>query len=562
MGIKEETNRSEKIEELFKEININISFKNAFFKKLAETDNPFPWLIELDERGFLYPYKKENYFGALTFLENYAKKITNETDKDIIEKILDQIEKYISNPIIEDSIENQYWINWMMIKIIFLLPIDVIKEKHLDFIEYSLENSENISLISGELKENIIPKILSEKKSDIMLKLISIILKYKIISDHGFDEIKSIVDDYWFSQILIEYRCEIIELCGMDIVNITTNYIDDIFKEKVSAFNIAIIPAIEDSNQTMFPEKYECQIVYLLRDSLLYLNLENLDEIIFSFLRYKNSIYRRIAFYLINIKYDEFSYLFWELYYNPMEDYNHEHEVYSLIEGNCTKFTKENISKIISWIESIPDIYTEFSEDKQRAENLHILEKRKWLLSCQKVNNEKINALYEKYTELNSEEIKHPGWPVWNSGMVSMGPPPGTTFNFSDKENSEVVSYLNELDTSNAFIWNYNENVTGFKDEAKSNLNRYLSDPTTFSNLKIEYQRAFYTVLYDIIKENEWGHFEDFLTYTQCLIDTSFFISNEKRELLNSIVTYSSDIIEHFLRNSNSTVNHKSLKKN
>jgi len=552
MSIKEEVDQSEQIKELFKEIRINKAFKNAFFKKLAETDNPFPWLVELDESGFLYPYNKENFFDALNFLENCAKKLTKETEKDIIEKILDQIDKYISNPVMEDPIKNQYWINWMILKIIFLLPFDNIQDRHLDFIEYSLENSENTALISGELHENIVPKILSEKNTDMMLKVISIILKYEIISDHGFDEIKSIVDDYWFSQILIENRSDIIKICGVDIINIVTNYIDKILKEKSNGFNIAIIPAIEDSNQTMIPEKYECQIVYLLRDSLLHLDIENIEEILISFLKEKYSIYRRIAFYLINIKYDEFSNLFWELDYNPIEDYSHEHEVYSLLKDNCTKFTEANITKIITWIESIPDLYSKlFSEDKQRAENALILEKRKWLLSCQKANNEIINALYEKYTEQNSVEIKHPGWPMWNSGVVSVGPPPGTTFDFSKKENNEVVSYLNELDTSKVFIWDYNENVSGFKTEAKSNFDRYLSDPTTFSNMKIEYQRALFSALYDITKNNEFDHFEDFLTYTYGLIDTGFFITYEKDELLNSIVTYSSDIIEHVLRNSN-----------
>ena len=67
MSIKEEVDQSEQIKELFKEIRINKAFKNAFFKKLAETDNPFPWLVELDESGFYTLIIKRTFLMHLIF---------------------------------------------------------------------------------------------------------------------------------------------------------------------------------------------------------------------------------------------------------------------------------------------------------------------------------------------------------------------------------------------------------------------------------------------------------------------------------------------------------------
>ena len=73
----------------------------------------------------------------------------------------------------------------------------------------------------------------------------------------------------------------------------------------------------------MIPDKYQCQITYLLRDTLLILDTANIITFIQKYIKHKHDIFRRVAIYIINNKYDDLSSIFWDIDYNPIEDHNH-----------------------------------------------------------------------------------------------------------------------------------------------------------------------------------------------------------------------------------------------
>ena len=73
---------------------------------------------------------------------------------------------------------------------------------------------------------------------------------------------------------------KIIALYGEEIVNMAIDKIEEITKEKKDSFNFVWIPAIEEHEQTGFPERYEYQLVRLLRDSFKNLKIDKSKEIV------------------------------------------------------------------------------------------------------------------------------------------------------------------------------------------------------------------------------------------------------------------------------------------
>src|SRR3990172_9834783 len=111
----------DKVERIFLNVAKDPAFGNRFFKKLSETDNPYPWFEELQKRKYLDPANNKNpevktdnsytvpYWQTLGYLENVAKHIPNKPNTDVLVKLLDTI-----NSIIEykdqtgNRIENPY----------------------------------------------------------------------------------------------------------------------------------------------------------------------------------------------------------------------------------------------------------------------------------------------------------------------------------------------------------------------------------------------------------------------------------------------------------------------
>ena len=144
--------------------------------KLSETENTYPWFEELHKRGYLDPSNNKNpimegnnykvpYWEALSYLENLAKHLAEKPKDSILKKLLNLVDSIIVSEENGQRIENPHT-DWMIIKIIFKLPIEHITENHIQFIETALLSEfSNTTLLSAEIEKTAFPHLINNKNN-------------------------------------------------------------------------------------------------------------------------------------------------------------------------------------------------------------------------------------------------------------------------------------------------------------------------------------------------------------------------------------------------------------
>jgi hypothetical protein len=496
----------EEAERIFQIIKNDEPQRNYFFKILASSTNPFPWLKPLKEKGYFDPqnnpppqevpdnkgYYTIPYWHVLGYLENVANKIKENPDTDIIETLLEIINQIISYQDKNGKRIENYRTDLVMIKIIFSLPIDKITESHIEFIKTALTSKwDTITiLMASEIGNTILPKLLQEKAYKLVLNLLDIILSYKKIEEKlQFDnkktyEYTSIMDEYWLKEALKKYKQKIAELCGIEAAKIAIAKIKTIVKEDNTQFNnIWIptnniwIPTIEDHSQITSPDRYECQLVHFVRDMFELSEPKEIKKEIKNLLKEEHPIFKRIAIHIINYHYKKLNDLFWKWEGNPLEDELLKHELYELFKNNSFVFTKEQINKVLNWIESKNYYISEdIKRDKEQVEKILAYQKKEWLSAFLESKNSEVQSLYENYNKINPAKLDHPGFVFWVENFTGYENPVAKD-ELLIKTNEEIAEYFKEIKEQ--------EDTEGLSDLFR---NCVSENPEKFTNNKKPYE--------------------------------------------------------------------------
>ncbi len=368
--------------------------RNYFFKCLASTNNPFPWLKPLKEKGFFNPANNPKpqkvadnkelytipYWSVLGYLENVAVKNKENPSEEITNLLLEIIQDIIDCQSKNEERIDNYRTDWIVIKIIFSLPIEKISNNHIEFLKTALNSKWDSLLISSEIKETILPKLLHEGENakNLMLELLKVILDFKkvknkfIYSEKEFFEYTSIMDEYSFFDTLMTHKAQIAKVCGVDAIEIAIQKMKTIINENEGQFSPLDIPTVEDHPQTMLPKKYPNQLVYFVRDVLSYIKPEDRKSATEKLLKEEHPIFKRIAFHTINHYYEDLNHLLWNYKKNPLDETSVKHELYELFKNHAKEFSDEQIKKIIEWIETKNYEIIDNEPDNQRKNILHI----------------------------------------------------------------------------------------------------------------------------------------------------------------------------------------------
>jgi hypothetical protein len=171
-------NQESRILQLITEESINLEF----LRQLSQSGNPAPWLKPLKDNGYFiptnYPPTSRSFsvfLNQIAVLENIAKINSQLPSKKVIEDII-----AIINSIIDYKDEKNHriendWIDRYIVRIIFLLPLDLMGDYYFDHIRRCLESNYDPILISGEIKETFIPKLIDNNAEQHLLKILDII---------------------------------------------------------------------------------------------------------------------------------------------------------------------------------------------------------------------------------------------------------------------------------------------------------------------------------------------------------------------------------------------------
>jgi len=496
-----------KADRIFQIIKNDEPQRNYFFKKLGSSPNPFPWLKPLKERGYFDPknnpppqevpdkrgYFTIPYWNILHYLENVA--IQNEKSlSDEITNILLEIIDSIINFCNEDGerIEN-YNTDWIIIKIIFTLPVEKIGERHVEFIRTALKPKWDTTLIAAEIGKTVFPKLINGKAIGLILKLLDVIFDYKKIKkelgENKIIEYTPIMGKYWLNEALKKHKPAIAKLCGIEAAKIAINKIKSIVKEDKSQFNNIWIRTIEDHPQTAFPDRYECQLVCFVRDMFEHSEPQKIKEEIKNMLKEDHNIFKRIALHIINYYYKYLNELLWSWKDNPLEDSLLKHELYELFKSNCSAFTKEQINKVLEWIESkkyyIPE---EIKDNKDQVEKIIAYRKKEWLSALLDTGNYDVLLSYKKYDQTNPAELDHPGFGSWIETKWGYESPVAKN-EFLNKSNEEIAEYL--VNFKGTTGWTDIEGLSNtFRDCISDNPEKFSNNIKLFLNVPRIYQHA------------------------------------------------------------------------
>jgi len=427
-----------KAEKIFQIIRNDESQRNYFFQILASSPNLFPWLKPLKEKGYFNPqnnpppqevpdskgYFTIPYWNVLGYLENLAYKIKENPDTEVIKTLLEIVNKIITYGDEKGERIENYRTDWVMIKIIFSLSIDKITENHIEFIRLALTSKWDTTLVASEIGNTLLPKLLQEKAESLVLNLLDIILSYKKIEKKSYFEDKktyeytSIMKEYWLNEALKKHKQKIAELCSIKAARIAIGKIKKILEEDISKFHNIWIPTIEGHPQTNFPDRYEYQLVHFVRDMFELSEPQKIKEEIENLLKEDHPIFKRIAIHTINYHYKYLNELFWQWKGNPLEDELLKHELYELLKNNCSVFTKEQITKVLNWIESKNYYIPEEIKGKDQVNKILAYKKKEWLSALLETKNSDVLSSYEKYNKINPSQLDHPGFVFWMETKV------------------------------------------------------------------------------------------------------------------------------------------------
>jgi len=568
----------EKIDRILQLIKNDKPQEDHLFKMLATSENPISLLIPLKETSYFSPdknpapiedpHKKGNftipYWNVLGYLENVAMFNNKKNDKKVTNIIIEIIDALIDyHTEIGERIDN-YRTDWVLTKMIFLLPINKIKHKYFEFIKTALKSKWGTTLISSEIGDRFLPYLIEKNAKSPLLKLLQILFEHKINEDRYVGEYISIIDHYWLRNALQKNKKSIALLCPLEATKIALWKINSIVKKDKSQFNNIWIPTIEDHPQTKFPDRYECQLVFFVRDMLELAKPDEISEMIIELSKKKHPIFRRIVIHIIDYHYKELNKLFWQQKKNPLNDRLLTHELFELLKNNCSSFSSKQMGLVIKWIEGADySIYKSSRSDEAQTTKIIAYQKKIWISALLNTKVKKVTDLYNKHNKINSAQISHPGHMYWSeSSWGSISP-----VNVSDliaKSSGELVDYLIFFHEEN--VWRA-PSVEGLSDTLKKYVaeypNKFTDDVIPFLKVKRNYQYALLWGISEAWRANKDFEWKTLFLFISRILESDDFWDEQYDQntyhYRNMIISQIADLINDGTQNDNHAFNYELL---
>lgn len=362
----------------------------------AGANNPTP---VFDETTKEY---KTPYWVELGYIQNVAWQMSQNpcADFSIILKIIDDICSYKDANGKRIANHNT---DSVIIFLISILPIHEIKRKHFNFLT-AIIKSENGSQYSNDFQKRFIDKFVEANDKKNLLRCLPVVLLYK--KKRGlFESHRSLLDRYFLHEFIDEKSKDIIRICGLDGFKIIERVLQKV--EKDHWYSIKTIEDHYQNGQNL--DNFSHQVVRFVREYLLKQpNDEKFIQLISDYVhKDRISIYPRIAYFIINSRYEELSYLFWDVEFNPLKNSSNDHELFELLNKHSSTFSKEQINRVLEWIKEVDD-YFELDGEAHPSQS-----KKLWLTALLKTEDPDVIIEYNKAQELYPYEIEHPGFSGW-----------------------------------------------------------------------------------------------------------------------------------------------------
>ncbi len=537
----------DKITKTLQRIKNDKSLEDLFFKKLAVASKPLEWLVPLRDAGYFTPENnpkhqavpnKKGYYtvphwNILDALVNMAAKNEEDPNDEVTEMLLEIVDGIITYRENGERLDN-YRTDWKLLETISHFPIEYIGVQHIQFIKDALRPSIGTSLLDSNIGKLFLPKLIKEGAKELIIGLLDVILHYSKSDKEYTREYISVIDPYYLKETLDKNKKGLSEICAVEAARVAITKMQEILKEDKTQFNCIWIPAIEDHEQTSFPDEYECQLVHFVRDMLEAADPKKIESIVKDMLDEEHDIFNRLADHLINHHYHELSYLLWSISSNPLNNMT-IHELYELFKTHCKSFDKIQIETILNWIETQVFYFSDkVSGIPEKEEHFKAYYKKEWLLALLDTANEEVKRRYEAYNSINNIKIEHPGFHHWSSGAhFVQDVSPIDEDEFKKKTNEEIAAYINSYKEEDKTSWmdftrvNLASSVRKF---VSNDPVRFATGLTPFLCVPRKYQYEFLRGFEEAWRNNKDFDWSELLPFMKELIEDGNFWGGEKKE--------------------------------
>ena len=403
------------------------SIEFYFFKNLTH----LTWLLPLNAIGYFTP--EHIYRGAKSIID-YLIRMAKENLKNDNEKITDSLLIFVNQCVDYRTLkipdENPYIVDAAILELCSHLPIEKIPNKVIKILEYSIKAEPNFSFVLMSSMDNFIPYLLKNKNEELYEEFIRVILDYDL-KDRSYPDYEAKINDSQLFDLIRKVQKRIIENYSEITLRVVIEIINKILISDPVAFNYWKVATIEDSSQLSFHDRYQVQLVQLIREILIVYNLEECEQIVVGWLKNEHNIFRRVAIYLINKRYVEFKHHFWNLVDNPIDDDDCMHELYQLFSEHSKEFSADEVSRILDWIEKA-DYYVSDDKSVEQRAKIIVNRKREWLSALSNSDNDLVKQKIIEYQKIDNTPLGHPGHKIWHE----------TTYGFKSPINIDDIKAL------------------------------------------------------------------------------------------------------------------------
>ena len=408
--------------------------RSYFFKNL---DSP-EWLRPLRDAGWFLPDRQfppqevpdqpGYYLAPIWCSLEYIEKVANHTKEHPCEETVNNIAEIVADIAIYIAGNQQLMMHpstvWQLVRIINALPIEHLEQQHVTFIGWALQSTNQLQLlVESEIEETFLPKLLNARAKELTLSFL-----------------KVMINNYEMISVMEKRKAEIVKLCDIGAVHVVLEHIQEMINQDPSSFGI--IQPIESDSLEDLPLSYAELLVSLTSSLFRLADINNVMETVENLLEKSHTVFKQIALNTIKHRYSDLKRFFWEWQGNPLDEIVLKPEVYQLIQANCLVFDESEVDRVVYWIESQQDIEGTENDDIRAKQVAY--RKREWLSALMETGNEKVISAYNKYKEINSEKIEHPGLLIWTKtweGVTS----PTTIEELSGMSNAQIAVLLNDF---------------------------------------------------------------------------------------------------------------------
>lgn len=484
-------------------------YLNYFFLKISEYDNPNIYSKILFNNGYFNPDKNPSpesdilhpgffripYWQALNYLNKVIENNIEEKDTEINKSIVSIINGIIEYKKEKDERIDNYHTDVFILKTLSKLPIEFVKKTHIEYFRIALQSRFGGDYFGSHIGDTILPKLIENRSNELLEILLQIMFSYKEDKDGTSSSLKAFMSNYWLGDALSKNHEDIIQVLEESSVIIPFTFVKKIITNNESSFSSFVVSTIEDINQKYGLDKYEIIIISFLRDALISTEPDHIYNIIESMIKAQPSIYRRLAIYTINIKYQSLKNILWENFPAEIDEYEIKHELYELIKNHAKDFDEDELHQLIQKIEMITDT----ESDIKMKTHYGSYRKKGWYKTLLISDNKEIIKLYDKYSEIIPGEVEEPGRPFkiefrWGDGA------PDDAANIETMEVKEIVKYLNK---------HANDKYTNGLDRrfsmyVKNDLKKYLGALKDLEKLEIPFKHSLIMGFYESFRKPEF----------------------------------------------------------